>query len=158
MPIASPSSSTMILLACITEDALCETITTVEPAVGTEGKRQQSCVNCGGILHEETIPALPEETEPITEPETDPETDPVTEPVTEPDTAPKTHPEAETPPVTETPSADPATTEDPTAKEPSTAPTVTVGCSGSVLSCGLLMLVTLAGTALVKRRKKDSMA
>ena len=124
--------------------------TTVEPAVGTEGKRQQSCVTCGGILHEETIPALPEETEPITEPETDP--------VTEPDTAPKTHPEAETPPVTETPSADPATTEDPTAKEPSTAPTVTVGCSGSVLSCGLLMLVTLAGTALVKRRKKDSMA
>ena len=119
--------------------------TTVEPAVGTEGKRQQSCVTCGGILHEETIPALPEETEPITEPETDP--------VTEPDTDPTTHPEAETPPVTETPSADPATTEDPTAKEPSTAPTVTVGCSGSVLSCGLLMLVTLAGAVLIKRKE-----
>ena len=123
--------------------------TTVEPAIGTEGKKQQSCNACGAVLNEETIPALPEETEPETEPVTDPET--------EPDTAPETQPEPETDPVTEAPteapSDDPAITEEPTAEESSTTPTVTGGCSGSVLSCGLLMLIALAGAALIKRKE-----
>ena len=127
--------------------------TTVEPAIGTEGKKQQSCNACGAVLNEETIPALPEETEPVTDPETEPET----EPVTEPDTAPETQPEPETDPVTEAPteapSDDPAITEEPTAEESSTIPTVTGGCSGSILSCGLLMLIALAGAALIKRKE-----
>ena len=102
-----------------------------EPAVGVDGKKQQSCVDCGEILGEETIPALPEETEPESEPETDPMTE-----------AP-----------TEAPSDDSATTEEPTAEELSTTPTITVGCSGSILSCGLLMLIALAGAALIKRKE-----
>jgi hypothetical protein len=106
-----------------------------EPAIGAEGKKQQSCTVCGEVLNEETIPALPEETEPETDPETDPETHP------------------ETPPVTEASTDAPDTTEASTADEPSTTPTVTVGCSGSVLSCGLLMILALAGAALIKRKE-----
>lgn len=118
---------------------------TVEPAIGTEGKKQQACTACGEVLNEEVIPALPEETEPVTDP------------VTEPDTDPETQPETETTPVTETPteapSDDPAITEEPTAEGSSTTPTVTGGCSGSILSCGLLMLIALAGAALIKRKE-----
>ena len=118
---------------------------TVEPAIGTEGKKQQACTACGEVLNEEVIPALPEETEPVTDP------------VTEPDMDPETQPETETTPVTETPteapSDDPAITEEPTAEESSTTPTVTGGCSGSILSCGLLMLIALAGAALLKRKE-----
>ena len=51
------------------------------------------------------------------------------------------------------PSDDSVTTEEPTAEEISTDPTVTVGCSGSILSCGLLMLIALAGAALIKRKE-----
>jgi hypothetical protein len=54
---------------------------------------------------------------------------------------------------TEAPSDDPAITEEPTAEGSSTTPTVTVGCSGSILSCGLLMLLALAGAALIKRKE-----
>ena len=63
------------------------------------------------------------------------------------------YPEPETSPMTETPSDDSVTTEEPTAEELSTDPTVTVGCSGSILSCGLLMLIALAGAALIKRKE-----
>ena len=96
---------------------------TVEPAIGTEGKKQQACTACGEVLNEEVIPALPEETEPVTE----------------------------TP--TEAPSDDPTITEEPTAEGSSTTPTVTGGCSGSILSCGLLMLIALGGAALIKRKE-----
>ena len=123
----------------------------IEPTIGTEGKKQQSCTACGEILNEETIPALPEETEPETEPVTEPKTEPVTEPETEPVTEPESEPE--TNPVTEAPSDDSATTEEPTEEESSTTPTITVGCSGSILSCGLLMLIALAGAALIKRKE-----
>ena len=136
-----------------TGHALGDWTITVEPAIGTEGKKQQFCTACGEVLNEETIPALPEETEPVTDPEPEPETDPVTEP----DTAPETQPEPETDPVTEAPteapSDDPAITEEPTAEEPSTTPTITGGCNGSILSCGLLMLIALAGAALIKRKE-----
>ena len=132
--------------------------TTVEPAIGTEGKKQQSCNACGAILNEETIPALPEETEPESEPETATETDPVTEPeseptpetepVTEPATAPETN--AETDPVTE-PENPEETTEVSDGQVTVTIPVD--GCSGSILSCGLLMLIALAGAALIKRKE-----
>jgi hypothetical protein len=41
-----------------------EWVTTVEPAVGAEGKKQKACLNCGLILHMEVIPALPGQIEP----------------------------------------------------------------------------------------------
>lgn len=130
-------------------------ITDIEPAVGVEGHCQQSCTVCNKVLNEETIPALPEETEPETEPETEsetePETEPETDPITEPESEPETDPVTEAP--TEAPSDDSATTEEPTAEELSTTPTITVGCSGSILSCGLLMLIALAGAALIKRKE-----
>ena len=122
-----------------------------EPTIGTEGKKQQSCTACGEILNEETIPALPEETEPETQLEIELDTAPVTDPETTPVTEPESEPETNL--VTEAPSDDPATTEKSTAEELSTTPTVTVGCSGSILSCGLLMLIALAGAALIKRKE-----
>ena len=125
-------------------------ITDVEPTVGTEGHCQQSCTACGRVLNEETIPALPEETEPETEPVTEPESEPTpeTEPVTEPATAPETT--AETDPVNE-PETPEETTE---ASDGQVTVTIPVdGCSGSILSCGLLMLIALAGAALIKRKE-----
>jgi hypothetical protein len=132
--------------------------TVTEPTIGIEGKKQQSCTVCSVILNEETIPALPEETEPVTEPETEPETEPVTEleseptpetePVTEPATAPETT--AETDPVTE-PEPPEETTTASDGQETITIPVD--GCSGSILSLGLIMTIALAGAVLIKHKE-----
>jgi hypothetical protein len=124
-----------------------------EPSVGVAGKRQQACSACGAVLNEETIPALPVETEPVTDLETDPVTAPVTDPATDPETVPVTDP------VTETPTA-PAETvteeEEETSADPDGWETITIpldGCSSSVLSYGLPVLIVLAGAALIKRKE-----
>jgi hypothetical protein len=121
----------------------------IEPTVGTEGKKQQSCTVCDAILNEETIPALPEETVPETAPETDTETAPETTPDSEPETGPDSEPETEAP-SDEIPETSVETT------ETLNGGGITIpidGCSGSILSCGLLMLIALAGAALIKRKE-----
>jgi hypothetical protein len=124
-----------------------------EPSVGVEGKRQQACSACGAVLNEEIIPALPEETEPITDLETDPVTAPVTDPATDPETVPVTDPVTETP---TTPAETVTEEEEETSADPDGLETITIpldGCSSSVLSCCLPVLIVLAGAALVKRSK-----
>lgn len=101
-----------------------------EPSVGVEGKRQQACSACGAVLNEETIPALPVETEPVTNSETEPATAPSAETVTE--------------------------EEEETSADPDGLETIIIsldGCSSSVLSCALPVLIALAGAALIKRKE-----
>lgn len=149
-----------------------EWITESEPSVGVEGKKQQSCTVCGYVLNEEVIPALPEETETESEVESESKTEsdsetttelettdePETETVNDPaeETEPETETSEQTEPLDETVSNTVDESNSSTVTLPSGDVHVDVGCKGTIMGSGfILMLFACMGCMLLLRRKKE---